>query len=455
MTQFDLIIIGAGPGGYTLALRQARQGWKVALIDAGDVGGTCLNRGCIPTKAMLASAKGLHFLKNAWKLGLTVETVGFSWEKVLIRKNEIVGQLQAGIEKLLTSAGITRLTGKATLHAGNRVTIAGSEIGEIAGKKICLAVGSIPGVPQAFIQESTILWTSDDALNAPEIPESLLVIGGGVIGLELGQVFSEFGSKVTIVEMMPQILPSLDSATAKRLQAVFRKAGLEILVGHKVEALDTQGAQVNVRISGQERVFHKALLAIGREPNLSCLRGSEVKLNLDGKTIAVNERFETSEPGVYAIGDAIKGPMLAHKAAYDAEILSRQWGGQPVTPNYAAVPSCVYTYPEIAWVGVSEEEAQRLALPYKVGRFLFSANGRALAMGEGEGVAKVILGNDGMPLGTILWGPEVSNLIIEPTILQGLGISEQRFETIIHPHPTLSEVYAEAFENALGRNIHG
>ncbi|RCK78708.1 MAG: Dihydrolipoamide dehydrogenase of 2-oxoglutarate dehydrogenase [Candidatus Ozemobacter sibiricus] len=467
MNSFDLIIIGAGPGGYPLALRQAQKGWKVAVVEADQVGGTCLNWGCIPTKALLASAKGLHFLHQAGKLGLTVENVGFAWDRVQARKDEVVRQLRGGIEKLFEKAGVTLVRGVGTLQSPHRVAIAPTPgakdasspsscpANEIEGQRICLAVGSVPGVPASFPQDRSLFWTSDEALHCKEIPASLLVVGGGVIGLELGQVFAQFGSKVTVVEMMPQILPGLDTATAKRLLPVFKKAGLEILVGQKVEGLQIEGGRVVCQIGGAVRTFDRALLAIGRRPNLRCLEGSPLSLDRDGPFLKVNERFETSQPGVYAIGDAIRGPMLAHKATYDAETLARQWNGEPVTPDYSAVPSCVYTYPEIAWVGMSEEEAQKRGLAYTVGRFLFSANGRALAMAEGDGQVKVLVDADGRLLGAVLWGPEASDLIMEPTIWRALNLDKHGMERLIHPHPTLSEAFLEAYENALGRNLHG
>lgn len=453
MTEFDLVVIGGGPGGYSLAVRQAKKGWKVALVECHEIGGTCLNRGCIPTKALLASAKGFHFLKNVWRLGLSVGNPGFSWEKVQIRKNKVINQLQIGIQKQLTDAGVEVIKGMAALFSKKRVVVSGASRYEITGKKICLATGSIPGMPASFPKEPSMLWTSDEALKIAEIPKTLLVIGGGVIGLELGQIFLEFGAKVTIVEMMPQILTGLDAATARRLVPVFRKAGLEILTGTKVEDLHIDKSQVSARIAGETRNFEKVLLAIGRKPNFSCFQGSDLKIQFDGGTVAVNDRFETSEPEIFAIGDAIKGPMLAHKATYDAYVLAQQWNGHKVIPDYSAVPSCVYTFPEIAWVGLSEEEAARRGLQYRVGKFLFSANGRAQAIDEPDGAAKTLIGNDGKLLGTVIWGTEASNLIMEPTILQTFDILENRFDNLIHPHPTLSEIYMETFRNALERNI--
>jgi dihydrolipoamide dehydrogenase len=455
MEIFDLIIIGAGPGGYPLALRGAKKGWKVALIEADEVGGTCLNWGCIPTKALLASAHGLHLLRQAEHLGLTAVGIGFDWERIQARKGLVVGQLRQGIQKRLQQAGVTLIKGTGRLHPGRRITVEEPEMRELTAERVCLAIGSTASVPGFIPQDRSLVWTNNEALETKGVPETLLVVGGGVIGLELGQVFAEFGSKVTIVEMMPQILPGLDTATAKRLTAVFKKAGLEILTGTKVESLTLEEGRVAAVIGGQKRTFAKALAAIGRRPNLSALSGTGVQLNMQGNFLAVNEKFETSEPGVFAIGDAIPGPMLAHKATHDAMTLADQWDGKAVTADYRAVPSCVYTYPEIAWVGMSEEEVKQAGKAYKAGRSLFSANGKALAAGEGEGQIKTLVGDDGKLFGTVIWGPDASNLIMEATVATSLNLEAHALSRVIHPHPTLAEAFLEAVENGLGTGIHG
>lgn len=234
MEHFNLIILGGGPGGYPLAARMAKKGWKIAIVDQeSEFGGTCLNWGCIPTKALLASSKALHLLKNAADFGLNCSEPGFDWEKVQQRKEKITSQLRQGIIKMLEKSGVKIFKGLGKLYSGRKVVVEGVDQAEISGDKICLAVGSVPSVPPFFPQNREIFWSSNEALHTREIPESLLVVGGGVIGIELGQVFCEFGSKVTVVEMMPNILPGLDSATAKRLMPVFKKSGMEILTGKK------------------------------------------------------------------------------------------------------------------------------------------------------------------------------------------------------------------------------
>jgi dihydrolipoamide dehydrogenase len=455
MQKFDLIIIGGGPGGYPLAARCARKGMKVAVVDKqSEFGGTCLNWGCIPTKALLASAKGLHFLKNASSFGLKVDQINFDWNSVQNRKNQIVNQLRQGIVKLLEKSGVTIFPGFARLLPDKIVQIIDSDV-SIQAEKIVLAVGSVPAAPAVFPDDRNIFWTSDQALQANEIPESLLVVGGGVIGLELGQVFNEFGSKVTIVEMMPQILPGLDTATAKRLLPVFKKAGLEILTGKKVESLLKEQEHAVAVIDGVERNFSKVLIAVGRKVNHAFMQNSDLKLELENGFIKVDENFSTNISGVYAIGDAIKGPMLAHKATYDAMTLAAQWEGEEVRADYSLVPSCVYTYPEIAWVGSSEESLKAANIAYKTGRSLFSANGKALTAGEGDGQIKTLFSEDGRLLGAIIWGPEASNIINEGTFMAQFAIKAHDFGRMIHPHPTLSEAFLESVENAFGGGVHG
>jgi dihydrolipoamide dehydrogenase len=455
MKNYDLIVIGGGPGGYPLAVRMAKKGWSVALIEEDNVGGTCLNWGCIPSKALLASAKGFHFLKHASAFGLQCEKASFSWETILARKNDVVDKLKGGIEKLLAKHNVELVKGSARLFAGNIVKVPGANSWEGAGAKVCLAIGSKPAIPGFFPQNREFIWSSDEALFAPAVPERLLVIGAGVIGLELGQVFSEFGAKVTVIEMMSQILPGLDVATAKRLLPVFKKAGLDILLGKKVDRLEIVGKTVKAVFDGETREFDRVLVATGRKPNLSVFEGTGIQAALEGNFLKISPNFETTLPNVFAIGDCVPGPMLAHKASYDAYVLASQWLSTSLQADYGTVPCCVYTYPEVAWVGWSEEQAQAQGVAYKVGRSLFSANGKALAAGEPDGQIKTLVSEQGKLLGAVLWGPEVSNLIMEPTLVKRCGIDLHAFEQVIHPHPTLAEVFQESFENAFGEGVHG
>lgn len=454
MKNYDLIVLGGGPGGYPTALRMAQKGLKVAIVDRSlEFGGTCLNWGCIPTKALLASAHAYHNLKNISNFGLDCSEYSFNWQAILARKNKIVQQLRNGIMGLLEKAGVHVYPGFGKLFPGKKIVVDNDV--ELVADKICLAVGSVPSMPGSFPDNRKIFWTSNQALNAGEIPESLLVVGGGVIGMELGQVFNEFGSKVTVVEMMPQIMTGLDTATAKRILPVFKKTGMEIMVGKAVEALKEVNGQAMAIINGKERYFSKVLVAVGRRLNRSFMEGTELKLELENGFIKVDDNYQTSQNGVYAIGDAIKGPMLAHKASYDAMIFSRQLSGEQVSADYSLVPSCVYTYPEVAWVGESEQSLKEKNISYKTGRSLFSANGKALADGDSEGQIKSLFGDDNKLLGAIIWGPQASNLINQAGMMGAFGIDGQKLSDMIFPHPTLAEAWLESVENAFGTGAHG
>lgn len=455
MQTFDLIILGGGPGGYPLAARMARKGLKVAIVDnESEFGGTCLNWGCIPTKALLASSRNYNLLKKASEFGLSCENVGFDWSKVLERKNKITQQLRQGIVKMLEKSGVTLFKGIGRLFKERVIKVSGYDE-PLQAEKICLAVGSVPAAPAVFPANRKVFWTSNEALNASEIPETLLVVGGGVIGIELGQVFAEFGSKVCVVEMMPQILPGLDNATARRLLPVFKKSGMEIMTGSKVDSLSENDGRALAVIDGNQREFDKVLIAVGRRVNMSFMQETDAQIETERGLIKIGVDYQTSEPGVYAIGDAIKGPMLAHKASYDAMILAAQWNGEKVAADYSLVPSCVYTHPEIAWVGQSEDSLKEKGIDFKVGRSLFSANGKALTAGEGDGQIKTLLGTDGKLLGAVIWGPEASNIINEATMMAQFGIDHHDFARMIHPHPTLSEAFMESVENATGEGVHG
>lgn len=449
---FDLIILGGGPGGYPLALKMATEGWKVAIVDkALEYGGTCLNWGCIPTKSLLSSAHTYHNIKNPQTFGLSCLEPQFSWQLIQKRKNDIVEKLRKGIMHLLEKTGVTVYDSFGKLNDANLVTLDNKQ--EIKARKICIATGSVPFVPGALDLKSDLLWTSNNALNALEIPETMLIIGGGVIGLEMGQIFSEFGCKVTIVEMMPQILPGLESAVAKRLLPVFKKKGIKILTAKTVDSLKEHNGCLTADISGSEYEFSRVLVATGRRPNLSFL-SEETEIEVENGCVKVDENYKTSIDNVFAIGDVIAGPMLAHKATYDATILSEKFKGKTVKADYSMIPSCVYTYPEIAWIGKNEDELKEQGISYVTGRSLFSANGKALTSSESEGQIKTLFSESGKLLGASIWGPQASNIINYAAIMGAFNIPSFDLQEAIFPHPTLSEAYLESVMSAAGQAFH-
>lgn len=456
--KFDLIVIGGGPGGYPLAAKMARAGWSTALVERPrELGGTCLNRGCIPTKALLASAKGLAFLRRAEEYGLSASGTGFDWSRVLARKDGIVTSLQQGIQRFLGQAGVKIFSGSASLQDDRKVIVTDSDGGltTLEAGKICLATGSVPVRPAWVPDNKDLFWTSDEALNVTSLPESLLVVGGGIIGIELGQVFADFGVKVTVVEFLPTILPGLDSAVAKRLLPVFRKGGMTIFTGTKVESLQERDGRVEASFAGNSHTFERVLTAIGRRLNRTVQTQLTTKLEEQNGFLRVSERFETSMSNVFAVGDAVPGPMLAHKASYDAWVLGEQWLGKNVTPCYEVMPACVFTHPEVAWVGLSEDQARQSGEAIKLGRSLFSANGKAQAAGESEGQLKTVFDRHDKLIGAVIWGPDASNLIMEPALMMARQISGTELLSVIHPHPTLSESFVEAVADGCATVVHG
>ncbi len=449
MKKYDYIIIGGGPAGYTLAMTLASDGNKTALVsETHEVGGTCLNCGCIPTKALLASAVGYAKLQNIEELGLSCGNVSYDLSKISERKTAIVENLKKGVLGGLKKSGVELFDSRGKLMPDKKVLL--EKTGEtIEADKIVLATGSKAVVPSFVPQDRNLFMSSDEALLLKDVPENLLVIGGGVIGIELAQVYSFLGSKVVIAEMADQILPGLDKAVAKRLLAEFKKNGIEINVSSPAENLQkTADGKVSAKIKGEERLFDKALVAIGRKPALSCFDES-AQVELDGAFIKTNDKFETSVPGVYALGDLIKGPMLAHKASYDARIFYLQQKGQEIKADYDWCPGCVYTLPEIAWVGKSEDALKAEGITYKTGKSLYSANGKALSAGASSGQAKVLLSENNELLGASIWGDSASLLIQSLNMAGKFALKAEDILNLIVAHPTLSEILSEAFENAL------
>ncbi|MDI6828019.1 MAG: dihydrolipoyl dehydrogenase [Armatimonadota bacterium] len=458
----DVIIIGGGPGGYVAAIRAAQLGGKVVLIEKNELGGVCLNRGCIPTKAMLSSANAYDLaLRGGSEFGFTVDNVTLDYAKVLERRDKIVKQLVSGLHFLMKKYAIRLVKGTARIASRTTVEVA-FEDGrkeKIAGQSIIIATGSEPvSLPIPGLQGENI-WDSDGALAATEPPMSILIIGGGAIGLEWGYMFRKFGSEVTIVELMPQILPMGDSEVAGELRKSLEKAGIRILTDSRISQVEQRNNQVVASIvyqeSQQQIAADKVLVAVGRRPVTDNLGLEQVGVVYDQKGIKVDEHMQTNIPRIYAIGDAVGGMLLAHKASEEGVVAAENIMGKPSKMKYNTLPSAVYTTPEVAGVGMTEDQAKRAEIDYRVGKFYFRANGKALGLGETTGFVKFITDPKyGEILGCHIIGPHATDLIHEVVIGMEAEATIDVIGRAIHAHPTLSEVVKEAALDADGESLH-
>lgn len=465
-TTFDVIIIGAGPGGYVAAIRAAQLGFKTALIDKRKrLGGTCLNVGCIPSKALLDSSELFVMANHSFSVhGISADNVSISVPTMVARKDKVVDELTRGIAGLMKKNKVTVFHAAGSLAGGMKVTLTsedGSTQEITAEKNILLASGSVPAqLPFAKFDGKKIL-SSTEALDLQEVPKHLVVVGGGYIGLELGSVWKRLGAEVTVVEMLPKIVPFMDQDAADALFKSLQRQGLKFMMETKLNSIDTSGDGAVVTVTtpdGTEQKIEcdKVLVSIGRAPFYEGLglEKAGVELN-ERRRIKTNEHFETTAKGISAIGDVIDGPMLAHKAEEEGVAWAEMLAGQGGHVNYEAIPSVVYTWPEVSSVGLTEAQArERHGDEVKIGKFNFIANGRAKAMNEREGFVKVISGPRDRLLGVHIFGPRASDLIAEAvTVMEFNGTAEDIARTC-HGHPTLGEAVKEAALAANGRVIH-
>jgi dihydrolipoamide dehydrogenase len=453
-SNYDLLVIGAGPAGYVAAIRAAQLGMKVCLVEKDKtLGGTCLNVGCIPSKALLESSHKYHeILQGLEKHGITVGKPKLDVGAMVARKEAVVKQLTMGVAGLMKKNKVTVKTGFATVKSAGVVDVAGEEV---AAKNIIIAVGSVPvELPFAKFDHQTIL-DSTDALALPEVPKHLVVIGAGVIGLEMGSVWKRLGAKVTLVDVAEAPLAIMDADLSAAAKEIFVNQGLEFVLGAKVTGVS--GGKVTVEKDGKSQTIEgdKVLVCVGRKAATAGLGLDKVGVKMDARgVIAIDSHFQTSVPGIYAIGDCVPGPMLAHKGEEEGVACVEMLAGQHGHVNYATVPSVVYTHPEFAGVGMTEAEARKRG-EVKVGKFPFRANGRALASGDAEGFVKVIADavTDEM-LGVHMVGHNVSELIAEAAVLMEFKASAEDMARCCHAHPTLSEATKEAALAVAGRAIH-
>lgn len=462
---FDLIVIGAGPGGYVAAIRAAQLGMKTACIDKNpQLGGTCLRVGCIPSKALLESSERYYEAKKGALdvHGISVTNVGLDLTAMLARKDKIVDQLTSGIAGLFKKNKITPFHGVGRLAGNGQVVVTGADGTEttLAAKNILIATGSEPASIPGVELDWDRVGTSTEALAYPTVPEHLIVIGAGYIGLEMGSVWARLGSKVTVLEYMPSFLPAIDTEIARLAGRVFKKQGLDIQLGVKVTGAKAQGETVTVSYEGkdgpQTLQGDRVLVSTGRRPNTDGLGAAEVGVAMDKRgTIEVDEQYRTSVPGIWAIGDVIPGPMLAHKAEEEGVAAVETMAGQPGHVNYDAIPGIIYTHPEVAGIGKTEQQLKADGVPYKKGSFPFMANGRAKAMAETDGMVKILAhAETDRILGFHVIGPHASDLAAEGAVAMEFSASAEDLARSIHAHPTLSEVVKEAALAVGGRVIH-
>ncbi len=457
--RFDVAVIGAGPGGYVAAIRAAQLGLKVACIEKErTLGGTCLNVGCIPSKALLDSSELYHLAKNRFRVhGINVGGVELDLTAMLKRKDGIVKSLTDGVAFLLKKNAITHFPGAARLQGAGKIRV---KTTDIEAKSIILATGSEP-TPLPFLPfDGTQIVSSTEALAFERVPDRLVIIGGGFIGLEIGSVWARLGSKVTVLEFLPRLLPANDAEVAKTLERSLRKQGLDIHLETKVTGATKQAKQVTVHAEQDGKkldfVGDKVLVSVGRRPYSDGLGLKEIGVAVDEKSrrVEVNDRFETSVPGIYAIGDLIRGPMLAHKASEEGIAVAELITGKAGHVNYQTIPSVVYTHPEVAAVGITEEQAKEAGKKIKIGKFNIGVTGRAKCLDETEGFVKIIADADNdRVLGMHVIGPRASDLIAEGVLALEFFASAEDLARTCHAHPTLSEAVGEAARAAWAKAI--
>jgi dihydrolipoamide dehydrogenase len=465
--QVDAIVIGAGPGGYHAAIRLGQLGKKVVCFDRDEVGGVCLNWGCIPTKALLHVGEVTRHIREAGKIGLKVAPPEIDREGVAKFTGDVVTANVKGVETLFKANGVTFAYGEASFAGPKRVALRkrdGSTDTYEAKEAVVIATGSAPVDVKAWSRDGDVIINSDDAVRLARIPKTMLVIGGGVIGLEFATVYSRMGAKVLVVEMLPQILTGTDLEISKTMLRILKKQGVEIALSTTVKSLEKKGSGVTAVIGGEftngkdePREFEMALVAVGRRPVTAELNLSAAGLKTDDNGfIAVDAQRRTAVPGIYAIGDVTGAPLLAHKAMREGVVAAEAISGdRSAAYDPVGVPNCVYTDPEVATVGLSEEEAKAAGYEVRVGKFPLAATGRARTMNESDGLIKLVAdAKSDLLLGMHIVAPQAESLIGEGVIALEMGATLEDIGLSIHPHPTLTEAIMDAAEAAHGKAIH-
>jgi dihydrolipoamide dehydrogenase len=464
--QVDAAVIGAGPGGYHVAIRLAQLGKKVICVDRDEVGGVCLNWGCIPTKALLHVGEVIRHIERAGALGLKVPKAEVEREAVAKFTSDVVNANVNGVKTLFKANGVEFLRGEATFKSPTEIEVKRADGGSerIAASNVVIATGSAPVDVKAWPRDGQTIVNSDDAVRLSLIPKRLLVIGGGVIGLEFATVYGRMGAQVLVVEMMPQILTGTDLEIGKSLGRILKKQGIEIMLNTKVSTLEKRGKSVNATLNGEgtggkdeTREFDMALVAVGRRPVTDNLGLKAAGVDVDERGfIAVDRQQRTKVPNIFAVGDVTGPPLLAHRAMKQgvvaAEVIN---GDRSAAFDPVAVPNCIYTDPEVATVGLSEEEAKAAGYEVRVGKFPLTASGRARTMNEAEGLIKLVGdARTDLLLGMHIVAPQAESLIGEGVIALEMGATFEDIGLSVHPHPTLTEGIMDAAEAAHGKAIH-
>ena len=461
--EFDLVVIGAGPGGYTAAIKATQLGMKTAIVEKGkNLGGTCLNVGCIPSKALLSSSELFHEAQHGFKShGIKAEGVTMDVAAMMKRKDGVVRKMARGIDYLMNKNGIEHVSGFGRIVNAGEVEVTGGEAARtLKTKRILIATGSsVSGLPFLEFDGETVL-SSDHAIALGQVPESMIVIGGGAIGLELGSVWARLGTKVTVVEFLPRIAAIFDEDITQALQKLLQKQGLKFHLGTGVESAEKTKTGIKLKTAKGDKSLEleaeKVLVAVGRKPNTNGLGATEAGVELDERgRIRTDAEWQTNVPGIYAIGDVIAGPMLAHKAEQEAVAAVERMAGKAGRVNYDTIPWVIYTAPEVAAVGLTEAEAKEKGHEVSVGAFPFQANGRAVAGAHADGLAKVIADKaTDRVLGAQILSANASELIAEAVLLMEFDGSAEDLARTIHAHPTMSEGLREAAHMAMGEPLH-
>jgi len=443
--EYDLIVIGSGPGGYVAAVRAAQLGGKVAVVERGELGGTCLNKGCIPTKSLVSSLNVLATVKRAKDFGIKTGESAVDFPAVMERKNKIVSRLRNGLAALFKSYGIDLIEGNGKIISPDQVQVTNTtHHSPLTTHHIIIATGSVPAqIPGVEIDGKSVI-TSVEALELEKVPSSLFIVGGGVIGVEFAGIFNRLGSQVTVIEMLPRIIPTQDEEISEQLERFLERQGIEIKTGCKILGVNRESDGLKIEIGrkqGKETLsVEKILMAVGRKPWTEGVGLEKIGVKVENGRIVVNDKMETNVPGVYAIGDVIGGDLLAHVASAEGIVAAENSFGKESKIDYKSVPTCIFTTPEVASVGLSEQKAEAFGYEVAIGKFPFAATARALILGENFGMVKIVADKKtDRILGVHIIGPEATDLIEEAALAIKLGATPAELSRIIHPHPTLSE----------------